>query len=92
MEVTFRMINIPISADPERRRAIFRNADIEFGNVQTFSKTFSVVASGLDIWSRNGFLCNPHEIQVIIDYNTMGPPANIDRKCSTLKRELYIPV
>ena len=79
MEVVFRMINIPIPEDEERRRAIFGDAVID-ENVRTFSRTFRIYASNIDLSSRRAFLVNPQEIEILIDYNTMRAPLGLDAR------------
>ena len=78
MDITFKMINIPIPNDQERRQAIFGNAEIDYENEKVFSRTFTVSAPGIDFSSRNAFLVNPHEVEVVIDYNTMRAPVNLE--------------
>ena len=78
MDITFKMINIPMPDDPDRREAIFGDADIDFENETVFSRTFTVSASGIDYSSRNAFLVNPHEVEVVIDYNTMRAPVSLE--------------
>ena len=78
MDITFKMINIPMPEDPARREAIFGDADIDYENETVFSRTFTVSASGIDYSSRNAFLVNPHEVEVVIDYNTMRAPVSLE--------------
>ena len=73
------MINIPIPEDEERRRAIFGDAVID-ENVRTFSRTFHIYASNIDLSSRRAFLVNPQEIEILIDYNTMRAPLGLDAR------------
>ena len=72
------MINIPMPRNPDRRQAIFGDADIDYENESVFSRTFTVCMSGIDMSSRNAFIVNPHEVEVVIDYNTMRAPADMD--------------
>ena len=73
LQVTYRMINIPIPDDPDQRRILFGEYANEIGEETTFSRTMIVYAT-TDMSSRNAWMCTPQEITLVIDYNTMMPP------------------
>ena len=73
LQVTYRMINIPIPDDPDQRRILFGDDVNRIGNETTFSRTMIVYAT-TDMSTRNAWMSTPQEILMIIDYNTMMPP------------------
>ena len=73
MQITFRMVNIPIPDDPERRRIIFGGGVNIPENETRFPRTVIVYAN-TDMSSRHAWMSTPQEIEVVIDYETMMPP------------------
>ena len=83
MEVTIKMINIPLNAlgvqqneflknHPNRREMNLERMRAEGEDI--FSRTVTIVVPDLDMSTRKSFLTNPRKVAVTIDFRTMGFP------------------